>query len=272
LGDPVTYDDNYVYGYSPKPNQKKKRLQNSIVTINDIGLRSIHNWGQNLDKRKIIFFGDSVTYGGSYIDDLDTFAHLSCENLEDKNYICGNAGVNSYGIFNIVYRSRYDKRLDNSNLRIFVVVPDDFNRGLQNYRTAHFYMNEQKFLVPAIFEALNFISTKYNLRNYISKITDAEGEKNEKDLIDESLNLFLSEINRLNENFEKTLIFYAPPKLTNYTEDYIYQKLNTNLDIKIFNLSTELTKKMFEDTIHYNKIGHKKVSEIISKEIIKFLK
>ena len=30
-------------------------------------------------KRKLFFFGDSVTYGGSYIDDKETFAHLACE-------------------------------------------------------------------------------------------------------------------------------------------------------------------------------------------------
>ena len=47
-----------------------------------------------------------MTYGGSYIDDKETFAHLVCENINDTNYICGNAGVNAYGIFNIVYRSK----------------------------------------------------------------------------------------------------------------------------------------------------------------------
>ena len=44
LGDPIIYDVNYVYGYAPRENQKKIRLKNSTVTINDVGLRSIFNW------------------------------------------------------------------------------------------------------------------------------------------------------------------------------------------------------------------------------------
>ena len=169
LGKPIRYDDNYVYGFSPKINQKSERFNNSKITINDVGLRSIHDWSQNIDKLKVVFFGDSVTYGGSYIDDKETFAHLVCENLKKEDVVCGNAGVNAYGIYNIAYRSKYDNRIKPIFLRIFLLIPDDFYRGLQNYNTAHFYMNNNKFIFPAIFEALNFISTKYNLKNFISK-------------------------------------------------------------------------------------------------------
>ena len=98
LGDPVRYDKNYVYGYAPKENQKKIRIKGSIVSINDVGLRSNVNW-KNTNKKKIIFFGDSITYGGSYIDDTEIFSHLVCKKL--KEYICGNAGVNAYSIINI---------------------------------------------------------------------------------------------------------------------------------------------------------------------------
>ena len=83
LGDPIIYDKNYVYGYAPRPNQKKLRIRNSTVTINDVGLRSLKNWKMNRDKKKIIFFGDSVTYGGSYIDDKEIFSHLTCEKMND---------------------------------------------------------------------------------------------------------------------------------------------------------------------------------------------
>ena len=68
-------------------------------------------WIWNLGEKKIVFFGDSVTYGGSYIDDTKTFVHISCEDFKNIKIICGNAGVNAYGIHNIVYRSKYDKRI-----------------------------------------------------------------------------------------------------------------------------------------------------------------
>ena len=44
-----------LYGYSPKPNQKKKRITGSYVTINEVGLRSINSWRS--EKKKILFLG-----------------------------------------------------------------------------------------------------------------------------------------------------------------------------------------------------------------------
>ena len=81
LGDPIRYDSNYIYGYAPKENQSKSRIRGAKVTINDVGLRTIYKWKNN-SKNKIIFFGDSITYGGSYIDDSKTFTHLVCEKLK----------------------------------------------------------------------------------------------------------------------------------------------------------------------------------------------
>jgi hypothetical protein len=268
LGKPITYDDNYVFGYAPKPNQKTDRFDDSTITINDVGLRSIHNWEENKEINKIVFYGDSVTYGGSYIDDKETFSYLVCENLEIK-FICGNAGVNSYGIHNVVYRSRYDSRIALSNLRVFIIVPDDFYRGLQNYKTAHFYMNNKKFMTPAIFEAINFLSTKYNLNNFISKRTDAKGEKNIKNLIDESVDLLLSEFERLKKSNKKFLIFYSPGKNKSELDTYIYNNFFNKSSFEIIDLSDSLDESMYIDSVHYNKIGHQKISEEITNRILK---
>ena len=266
LGKPITYDDNYVFGYSPKPNQKTDRFDNSTITINDVGLRSVHNWNEYKGLNKIVFYGDSVTYGGSYINDTETFSHLVCENLEIK-YICGNAGVNSYGIYNIVYRSRYDLRIASSNLKVFIIVPDDFYRGLQNYKTAHFYMNNREFITPALFEAINFLATKYNISNFIAKRKDTDGEKNIKNLIDESVNVLLSEFERLKKINNNFLIFYSPGKNKNELDTYISEKLFSKSSFEIIDLSDSLEKNMYIDSVHYNKMGHKKISEIISREI-----
>ena len=270
LGDPITYDRNDVYGYSPKPNQKKKRLNNSTVTINDVGLRSIFDWKSNNDKKKIIFFGDSVTYGGSYIDDKETFVYLSCKNLKNPQLLCGNAGVNAYGIFNIVFRSRYDLRLSDDHLRIFLLIPDDFYRGLQNYKTAHFYMNNNKYLFPAIFEALNFLSTKYNLKNFISKrVNNNYKEMNTKNLINESILILNAEIQRLKNLNKKFLLFYSPSKNNDDINDYIFNELNRLINYEIINLSNYLNDEMFKDSVHYNKLGQKYIKNHFQKKLIK---
>ena len=268
LGDPVIYDSNFVYGYAPRPNQKNNRLNNSTITINDVGLRTIYNWKKNKDKKKIIFFGDSVTYGGSYIDDRETFAHLTCEYINNIKYICGNAGVNSYGIFNVVYRSRYDKRIADDDLRIFILVPDDFYRGLQDYNTAHFYMKTNNSLFPAISEAINFFSTKYNVRKFISKSSDNKVENNKYSLIDESINILNLEIKRLKKEEKNVLIFFSNSKSNNQLNDLILKKINDKFKYEFIDLSNVLTEEMFEDETHFNKFGHKNVAKFISKKII----
>ena len=169
LGDPVRYDSNFIYGYAPKENQSKIRLKGSKVTINDVGLRSVINWKNN-NSKKIIFFGDSITYGGSYIDDEETFSYLICKKTE--NYICGNAGVNAYSIINMVMRSRFDKRYGDVDKIVFLVAPGDFYRDYADSQTAHFYLNQKKFFLPAIMEALSFVATRYDINNYLSKKND----------------------------------------------------------------------------------------------------
>ena len=268
LGYPVTYDSNYVYGYVPKENQKKERFKNSYVTINDVGLRSLDNWSDNKNKKKIVFFGDSVTYGGSYIDDKEIFSHLVCKNLNLDQYICGNAGVNAYGIINIVYRSKYDERINNSDIKIFLIIPDDFYRGLQNSKTAHFYLNDNNFIFPAIFEAINFIATKYDINNFIAKRDISTKNNNQKDLIDEAINLLSSEFERMKSKNEKFLLFYSPGRNeNNELKKYILKKLKLKTNVSIIDLSKILKDDMFKDSSHFNKKGHKAVSIQISKEI-----
>ena len=58
-----------------------------------------------------------MTYGGSSIDDKDLFSHIVCKKLNE--YLCGNAGVNSYGVYNTVMRSRFDKRIQNADFLFF---------------------------------------------------------------------------------------------------------------------------------------------------------
>ena len=270
LGDPIVYDRNYVYGYAPKSNQKRERLNKAIVSINDVGLRSNENWLGKKDYRKIIFYGDSVTYGGSYIDDKETFVYLSCNKLKNLKILCGNAGVNSYGIHNIIYRSKYDLRLKDIYLKVFIIVPDDFYRGLQNSRTAHFYLNEKQFFLPAIHEAINFIATKYDINNYISKIDDTKIDDNQIDLINESIKLIKAEFSKLDEMKQKYLAFYIHPKKKDELSEYIFNNLKNEISI----IDTRLTLKgeHYHDSIHLNKIGHKIISNQIYQNLNNFFK
>ena len=269
LGDPVRYDSNYIYGYAPKENQKKKRFNNSVLTINDFGLRSNINWNKN-KKKKIIFLGDSITYGGSYIDDKKIFSHLVCENL--SNYICGNAGVNAYSVINIVMRSRYDERIADAQKYLFLVAPGDFYREYASAKIAHFYLNNNNFFLPAITEAISFVATKYDINKYISKSNDTERNQNKKDLVDYSIKLLNDELIRLKNLNKDIYLIYTVEKDDKNSKKkinkYILEELK-KLNIRNFySLEDVLNKNIyFYDSVHYSEEGHKIVSEKIDKII-----
>lgn len=63
LGNPVIYERSLLWGYSPKANQTLKRLKGATITINEFGLRTQERF---INKNKIIFYGDSVTWGELY--------------------------------------------------------------------------------------------------------------------------------------------------------------------------------------------------------------
>ncbi len=270
LGDPVRYDKDVVYGYAPKANQKKMRFKKSLITINESGLRSIESW-KDSNKKKILFIGDSVTYGGSYIDDKEIFSYLVCDEL--KRFTCGNAGVNAYGIINMVHRSRYDERIFDADIVIFLFSGFNFTREYAGSDIAHFYLNRDSFFLPGLMEAISFIFTKYDINNFLSKKNDAEKYDHEKELIDYSLELLVSETERLKRENKKVKIFYTIEK-----DDMQSKKLNNqyilnnlkSLDFdNFYSLENILIKdEYFVDNVHLSSKGHtvvaKKIISIIS--------
>ena len=265
LGDPVRYDKDLVYGFAPKANQKKKRFKSSVVTINESGLRSVENW-KNSKKAKILFIGDSVTYGGSYIDDKETFSHLVCDQL--KKFTCGNAGVNAYSIINMVNRSRYDERIHDADIVIFLFSGFNFFREFANSNTAHFYMNNHRFFLPGLMEGMSFVFTKYDINNFISKKNDTEKYNHHKELANYSIEQLVFEIERLKKNNKKVSIFYGVKKNYSASEKKLNQYVLNNLldhNFDSFYLLEDTLKKneFFEDDSHLNAKGHAAVAEKI---------
>ncbi len=273
LGDPVRYDASILYGYSPKPNQKKKRIEGSYITINEAGLRSTNSW--NSEKKKIIFLGDSVTYGGSYIDDKDTFSSKVCAKL--RNFICGNAGVNAYSVLNIVLRSKFDSRIQDADIYVYLFPPGDFYRDYVNSQTAHFYLNNKNFFLPAITEAISFIFTKYDLNNYISKFNDTNEEINNYfRLIDFSIENLKEEVANKISKKKKVFVFLSNEKNDkNYKKEinkYVKDSLLKEIDnIILLNEILNNDNFFYDESVHFNAQGHEvvanKIFEIIENKI-----
>jgi len=270
LGDPVRYDSSILYGYAPKPNQKKIRIKGSVVTINDAGLRSLNSWES--EKRKIVFLGDSVTYGGSYIDDKNIFSYKVCKKLVET--ICGNAGVNAHGVINIILRSKFDERIQNADTFVYLFPPGDFYREYADSQTAHFYLNNKEFFFPAITEAVSFVLTKYDLNNYISKLNDTENKiENKLKLIDYSIKILKHEIENKLKNKKKVYVFISNEKNDKNFENKINKYIKDNLYREIENiyfLNDTLNKDNFfyDKSVHFSEEGHEAVAETIYKKII----
>ncbi len=286
LGEPIVYDSHDLWGYSPRENRIYERFDGNIVTINNIGARSVKNW--NVEGNNILFLGDSVTYGGSYISDNQTFASLSCRTFQ--NWVCHNLGVNAYGILNMVARSRYDKRISNAPLRIFTFISDDFDRGLASSNTAHFILREPPSLLSGLWETLNFFAARVTIspKKWFGKKSDIKNLNllNDAKILKRKFtrDILVMELQRLDQNGLKFILVHSPtidelknPNLIEdnlvltelskaYTDRFIF--LNEVLSDKFENGSEPI----FKDSAHYEENGHLIVSNYLLPIIDKIIK
>ena len=159
LGDPILFYANASYRYAPLPNQQKQRLHDARVTIDSKGLRSSRDWSQRADA-KILFIGDSVTWGGTFIDDADTFADGVCQRLAQatgKTFVCGNAGANQYGTDNLAERIRY-KDFDDETAIVVTLISPDTIRGLTDAAGGFFLTARPPAPFRALWEAAAFLA------------------------------------------------------------------------------------------------------------------
>ena len=161
LGDPVLYYADSLIGYRLKPNQKVKRFKNSYITVNNEGFRVASLKNKNSSVKNVVFVGDSVTYGGSYINDNDLFSELFCESSIEDDY-CLNGAINSWGLQNmgrfISNFNIYSKLKPNKF--ILVILPGDEYRNLRSFSDTPYWSNKPKN-PKAINEILRFIILKH---------------------------------------------------------------------------------------------------------------
>jgi hypothetical protein len=122
FGDPVLYEAHPDFGYRPRPSQSVRRFDGAVVRINNLRIRALDDWQS--PARKIVFLGDSVTYGGSYVSTSDLFAVRAAPD----GWTGGSAGVNAWGVGNIhglIVRHRFLP----AQVYVTVLIEDDFYRG-----------------------------------------------------------------------------------------------------------------------------------------------
>lgn len=271
LGKPLIYKQSSIFNYNIKENQKLIRRSNEI-NINSLGMRSKEL--TNNDSYKILFFGDSVTYGGSVVSNQELFSELTCKTLElniDKKFFCGNYGVNGYSLYLITKKIKFNESIKEDFI-VVTIIGNNLLRGDHHIKSQPFWSQNINNFLPALTE-LFFI--------YFDRFR----ENFKYDKFNEPINYKYIEysINELSKTLEDKkipyIVLYSPEKneLKLNPEKYANIKLLFQKKIKNFyDLTGDIRKeKNFEnfyvDDIHLNSLGHQKYSEILSKIIKPYL-
>lgn len=155
LGRPVLFYAHPAYGYRMRPNQETWRFGGAHFRINNLGLRALQDWEPGGDD-KVLFLGDSVTYGGNHISNEDLFSELAVKKLPGLR--SGNAGIPNWGVEN-VYGLVVEEKFLPASVYVTTFIEDDFYRGLQSGRNKPWIKYEQPCL--ALQELAEFAWHKY---------------------------------------------------------------------------------------------------------------
>ena len=275
LGNPVIYEKSLNFGYLPKKNQKVKRFNNSTVTINEQGFRTSQ---KDNYERKIIFLGDSVTYGGSYIDDKELFSSKVCEKinyLKVEKYSCLNGGVNAYGFENIYNRLEY-LEYDQNDIIVVTFILGNFYRNFIQIESLPYFTKEHKHIFKANIEFFSFLIDKIrSFIRYSSKKFFISYENDNSDLklkIDKDI----KKLKSLTQKNQNIIILFSPSKnfykkTGSYKlEKYLFQNYVNNINYYSLNsmINQKLIEDIYYDNIHLNKFGHDIYSNMISQIIL----
>jgi hypothetical protein len=274
LGAVVVYETNPIYGYRPKPNQTLKRNSHTIY-INNLGLRAESIWEKNNPANKILFLGDSVTYGGSYISNSQLFSTLALTHF--PLYIAGNAGVNGWGVNNVHALIKETAFLP-AQVYISVFPEGDFYRGLQRIGGQPFWTKKPRFALEELFQYFIYkiqlkkmpIVEYYDRSDFEKEQIASIAVRNLKDYDD-----FLKAHHKIH------LIYITPSCLQTLSlekEDEILKNLFVKYGLKvdyikrkINHLSPEEKHALFHDSIHLSVKGHQQWAQIIAADLQKVI-
>jgi lysophospholipase L1-like esterase len=237
------------------------RQHGAVVTLDSKGLRSTTDWTQPADA-KILFIGDSVTWGGTFIDDRDTFADGVCRRLAaatGKRFGCGNAGANQYGLDNMAARIRY-KDFDDESVLVVTLIADDAVRGLVDSEGRFFFMRPPPAPVRALWEATTYLTWRFY------KFLRPQAYRGDDDLrvAERSLDNLFAAIRDTQRPGRKVLIVLSPAKNElNGRESALTKRVQSALARSGFDVldlhaavSAAVTPDFYYDGIHLDVRGH----------------
>ena len=278
LGNPLLYQSDNLIGYRLKPNQSNIRRKGAIVSTDYEGFRYNPNQILQAIPKYIVFVGDSVTYGGSYINDENLFSSIFCD-ISNKDFFCLNNGVNAWGVSNmarfIINYDLYSKRVPERF--ILVILPGDEERNLKTLQETPFWSNKPK-QPSALNEIFKYLLQRYFIPNMQENKVSNSGIERSINLKKIQKNIIWDELSYLLEKSKHPIdIVITPPK--NWFEDntkkgeikYYINKLKKIKNLKVINNTCNLydsiypiyEESLYVDGVHLSEKGHKVWAEKI---------
>ena len=264
LGNPVVYTTNAAYRYAPAPNQHMIRRHGAAVTIGPEGLRGTEPWSGPAHHR-ILFIGDSVTWGGTNTDDAAVFADLTCKRLEERapvNVVCGNAGVNGYGVDNMVARLRHDPAAVLADTIVVTLISVDPIRATSDLAAAHYFSKRPPGPLKGLWELAGF--TAFSVAARLRWSRDAYDPRFDLAVADQSLIRLYAELRRWQEQGKAVLMVFSP-HLDEFTGDpdaldAMVRRHMAGSGLPVLDLTERMRplvgQGLYHDNVHLNEAGH----------------
>jgi len=265
-----TRSENPLIGHVHKPNSSM-RLMDVMVNINSDGLRDKEYPVKKEDKYRIIFIGDSLTFGWG-VEQEDTFQYLLEESLNNQfpveiiNFGTGN--YNTEQEVNLFFDKGLKYKPDKVVVFYFIndaeVTPEKSTFWFLGYSEfISFYWSRINIMLNNYFPSTNF-------KEYYSALynEDQEGWKRSKKAFLELKNICQKEGIQL-----QVVLLPELHDTKNQVFKDVYDKVSTflsNNDIEYVNLAdlfenqeNEMDLWVNYDDAHPNKLAHKKIAESI---------
>jgi len=277
LGNPVLYDSNPLYGFRLIPNQETVRFHGAKIKVNNLGLRTNEDWDNNTGD-KVLFLGDSITYGGSYISNNELFSALCVKQLPDVK--AGNAGINAWGVENI-HGLIVESGFLPAKFYITTVCEDDFYRGLIRLQGMPFWCVKPKL---AIIELFHYFYYRELNKQYLKWQMFRNPLPADEKVANKAVNKLKEMDSVLKAKGFIHLIYITPSReqvLGKKPKDQLLQKLFKEYHLPVvylldrlnpMNLKSREIRSLFHDDIHLSRKGHALWGTLMSgdlKEIVK---
>lgn len=270
LGNVVLYDTHPLYGYRPRPHQHVSRGNNIAIHINNLGLRAENDWDPETHN-KILFLGDSVTYGGSYISNTQLFSHLATQTL--AGYEAGNAGVNGWGVSNVCAFIKAAHFLP-ADIYVSVFPEGDFYRGINRIGGQPFWTVSPRY---ALEELLYYGIYQLQLRKNPATETYTEDHSETATIVESAVKDLKALDDYLKSQGKKHLIYITPsrdqvvhhakkdPTVRAFLAQYNIQV--NYINDRLPDVSEQEKEKWFHDLIHLSNAGHQIWANIIASDL-----